>query len=73
MVPFKKNSYIPKKPHKRAYMIFILADDMGMVYDFMPYVDKIDPVNNPNVPDLKPSANSRIISCILTIGLPLFL
>nr|XP_027235887.1 piggyBac transposable element-derived protein 3-like [Penaeus vannamei] len=66
MVPFKGNSslkqYIPKKPHKRGSKIFVLADDMGMVYDFMPYVDKIEPVNNPNVPDLKPSANSRIIS-----------
>ncbi|XP_037773143.1 piggyBac transposable element-derived protein 3-like [Penaeus monodon] len=62
MVPFKGNSsmkqYIPKKPHKRGYKIFVLADDMGMVYDFMPYVGKIEPVNNPIVPDLKPSANS---------------
>ncbi|XP_047500267.1 piggyBac transposable element-derived protein 3-like [Penaeus chinensis] len=45
MVPFKGNSsmkqYIPKKPHKRGYKIFVLADDIGMVYDFMLDVDHL--------------------------------
>lgn len=37
---------------------FFLADDMGMVYDFIPYTGKILPVNTPGVPDLNPSFNS---------------
>lgn len=70
MVPYKGSSslkqYIPNKPHKRGYKIFCLADDMGMVYDFFPYTGKIEPVNNPNVPDLNPSANSvlHLAECI---------
>ncbi|CAL4070052.1 unnamed protein product, partial [Meganyctiphanes norvegica] len=31
---------------------------MGLIYDFMPYTGKIEPVNKPSVPDLKPSSNS---------------
>ncbi|KAK3880920.1 hypothetical protein Pcinc_014570 [Petrolisthes cinctipes] len=62
LVPFKGRSsmkqYIPMKPHNCGYKIFVLADDKGMVYDFIPYTGKIEPVNNPNVPDLNPSSNS---------------
>lgn len=61
MVSFKGNSslkqYLPKKPQKRGYKIFVLADK-GMVFDFIPYVGKIEHVNNPNIPDLNPSSNS---------------
>lgn len=60
MALFKDNSYNPKKPHKRAYMIFILADDMGKVYDFMPCVGKIEPLNNTHVIDLAPSDISML-------------
>lgn len=62
MVPFKGQSslkqYIPKKTHKWGYKLFVLADHKGFVYDFFPYTGKINPVDNPNVPDLKPSANA---------------
>ena len=62
VVPFKGRStikqYNPKKPAKWGYKIFILADSKGMVYDFMPYTGKIEPVNKPDVQDLKPSSNS---------------
>ena len=48
MVPFKGASslkqYIPKKPHKWGYKLFVLADHKGMVYDFFPYSEKIPPV-----------------------------
>lgn len=70
MVPFKGNSsmkqYIPMKPHKRGYKIFILADHTGMVYDFIPYTGKIQPVSNVNVPDLNPSSNAvlHLAECI---------
>ena len=61
IVPFKGKSclkqYIPSKPHKWGYKIFVLADDQGITYDFMPYGGKIDPVQVPGVPDLKASSN----------------
>ena len=42
IVPFKGASsmkqYVPKKPHKWGYKIFILADSTGVVYDFFPYL-----------------------------------
>ena len=62
LVPFKgKHSlkqYMPKKPKKWGYKIFVLSASMGLMYDLMPYTGAIKPVNKPNVPDLKPSANS---------------
>lgn len=62
MVPFKGASslkqYLPNKPNKWGYKIFFVADEQGMTYDFIPYSGKIEPVNDTNVPDLKPSANS---------------
>ena len=70
MVPFTGASsmkqYVPKKPHQWGYKIFILADSTGVVYDFFPYTGKIDPLNNPEVPDLGPSSNSvlQLAECI---------
>ena len=62
IIPFKGHSslkqYVPKKPHKWGYKLFVLADHKGFVHDFFPYTGKINPVDNPNVPDLKPSANA---------------
>ena len=61
MVPFKGTSsmkqYVAGKPHKWGYKFFLLADKFGMTYDFIPYTGKIEPVEDPNVPDLKPSSN----------------
>ena len=46
MVPFKGASgikqYIPSKPNKWGYKIFVLADKAGMIHDFIPYTGKID-------------------------------
>ena len=70
MVPFKGISslkqYIPKKPHKWGFKFFVLADCKGFVYDFFPYVGKIDRVCNDAVPDLGPSSNSvlQLAECI---------
>ncbi|MFV0329691.1 MAG: hypothetical protein ACK5KL_07710, partial [Dysgonomonas sp.] len=61
MIPFKGTSqmkqYVAGKPHKWGYKFFILADKFGMTYDFIPYTGKIEPVQDPNVPDRKPSSN----------------
>ena len=62
MVPFKKTSwlkqFIPKKPHKWGYKFFLLCDSSGVVYDFIIYTGKIDPVDKAGVPDLGTSSNS---------------
>ena len=62
MVPFKGASslkqYIPKKPRKWGYKLFILADNEGLVYDFYPYCGAIPAVHRFGVPDLGPSSNS---------------
>ena len=56
MVPFKGISslkqYVPKKPHKWGFNLFVLADCQEYVYDFFPYVGKIESVSNETVPDL---------------------
>ena len=61
IIPFKGHSlikqYIPKKPYKWGFKLFVLADKHGMVHDFIPYVGKIEPVNDQDVPDLGASAN----------------
>ena len=66
IIPFKGRSgikqYMPNKPHKWGYKFFVLADSKGMTYDFIPYTGKIQPVDDPNIPDLKPSANSVLHS-----------
>ena len=49
--------YNLKISHKLGYNVFILCDNMGMVYDFFPYSGRISPVDNPAVPDLGPSSN----------------
>lgn len=65
MVPFKGRSsikqYIPKKPYKWGYKLFVLADHKGMVYDFFPYEGKLHPVGREGVPDLGASSNSVLI------------
>ncbi|KAF2355450.1 PiggyBac transposable element-derived protein, partial [Trinorchestia longiramus] len=70
IVPFKGTSsmkqYIPKKPHKWGYKIFVLAGSSGLVYDFIPYTGKIAQVDRPGVPDLGASGNSvlHLAECI---------
>ena len=70
MVPFKGVSsmkkYIPSKPTKWGYNFFVLADNSGVVYDFIPYEGKITEVSIPNMPDLDPSSNSvlHLAECI---------
>lgn len=67
LVPFKGTSslkqYMPKKPHKWGYKIYCLADDNGIIYDFMPYVGRVNPVNKPGIPDLKASGNIVLHLC----------
>ncbi|XP_024119090.1 piggyBac transposable element-derived protein 3 [Oryzias melastigma] len=59
MVPFKGRSslkqYIPKKPYKWGYKIFVLCDTNGLVHSFDIYTGKIDPV--PGKPDIGASGN----------------
>jgi len=55
MVPFKGRSslkqFLPKKPHKWGYKIFMLCDTRGMVHNFEIYTGKIMPVEG--YPDLR--------------------
>jgi len=55
MVPFKGRSslkqFVPKKPHKWGYKIFMLCDTRGMVHNFEIYTGKIMPVEG--YPDLR--------------------
>ncbi|KAL3210992.1 hypothetical protein MRX96_008499 [Rhipicephalus microplus] len=48
MVPFKGRSslkqYIPSKPHKWGYKVFLLCDPQGMVHSFEIYTGRIDAV-----------------------------
>ncbi|XP_028657085.1 piggyBac transposable element-derived protein 3-like [Erpetoichthys calabaricus] len=59
IVPFKGRSsmkqYIPSKPHKWGYKLFVLCDDKGIMYDFFIYSEKIEPVLGE--PDLGASSN----------------
>ncbi|KAH7975557.1 hypothetical protein HPB52_003168 [Rhipicephalus sanguineus] len=59
IVPFKGRSslkqYVPSKPHKWGYKIFVLCDVHGLVYDFSIYKGDIRPV--PGLPDLGASSN----------------
>uniref|UniRef100_A0A667X1E5 PiggyBac transposable element-derived protein domain-containing protein n=1 Tax=Myripristis murdjan TaxID=586833 RepID=A0A667X1E5_9TELE len=59
MVPFKGRSslkqYIPKKPHKWGYKIFVLCDTKGLVHSFDIFTGKSDPV--PGEPDIGASGN----------------
>ena len=62
MVPFKSKcsikQYIPSKPHKWGYKLMVLANSQGMTYDFFLYTGKINPMNNPLVPDLEHFKNT---------------
>nr|XP_050033781.1 piggyBac transposable element-derived protein 2-like [Dermacentor andersoni] len=59
IVPFKGRSslkqYVPSKPHKWGYKIFVLCDTHGLVSDFSIYTGDIRPV--PGLPDLGASSN----------------
>ena len=54
MVPFKGDSsmkqYIPSKPCKYGYNVFVLVDSKVMSYEFMMYTVKIVTENVPQVP-----------------------
>uniref|UniRef100_A0A8C9ZPR0 PiggyBac transposable element-derived protein domain-containing protein n=1 Tax=Sander lucioperca TaxID=283035 RepID=A0A8C9ZPR0_SANLU len=59
MVPFKGKSslkqYIPNKPYKWGYKIFVLCDTTGLVHSFDIFTGKIEPV--PGLPDIGASGN----------------
>ncbi|KAL3213306.1 hypothetical protein MRX96_051731 [Rhipicephalus microplus] len=59
MVPFKGRSslkqYIPSKPQKWGYKVFLLCDAQGMVHSFEIYTGRIDAV--PGEPDIGASGN----------------
>ncbi|XP_030579753.1 piggyBac transposable element-derived protein 3-like [Archocentrus centrarchus] len=59
MVPFKGRSvlkqYIPKKPYKWGYKIFVLCDTKGLVHSFDVYAGKSDPP--PGSQDIGASGN----------------
>lgn len=59
MVPFKGRSvlkqYIPKKPYKWGYKIFVLCDTRGLVHSFDVYAGKSDPP--PGLQDIGASGN----------------
>ena len=59
MVPFKGQSalkqYVPNKPYKWGYKIFILCDTRGLVHNFEIYTGKINPVAG--CPDIGASGN----------------
>ena len=50
LVPFKGRStvkqYIPSKPKIWGYKFFVLADENGMTYDFIPYNGRKNPVDD---------------------------
>ena len=50
---------MPNKPKKLRYKFF-LADSKGRTYDFISYTGKIQPFDDPVVPDLKSNANSLL-------------
>ena len=59
MVPFKGHSslkqYMPKKPYKWGYKVYLLSDTTGMVHNFEVYTGKILPAEG--FPDLGASVN----------------
>ncbi|XP_049901068.1 piggyBac transposable element-derived protein 2-like isoform X1 [Epinephelus moara] len=59
MVPFKGRSslkqYIPEKPYKWGYKIFVLCDTEGLVHSFDIFAGKIGPA--PGQPDIGASGN----------------
>ncbi|XP_050714265.1 piggyBac transposable element-derived protein 3-like isoform X2 [Eriocheir sinensis] len=61
MVPFKGRhqlkQYLPMKPKKWGFKIFVLADSGGLIHDFIPYTGSIQPLNKKGIPDLGASSN----------------
>ena len=61
MVPYKGKTklkqYIPNKPKKFGYKLFILASSEGIMHDFIPYQGKILPVDDASVPNIGASSN----------------
>uniref|UniRef100_A0A8D0DCP7 PiggyBac transposable element-derived protein domain-containing protein n=1 Tax=Sander lucioperca TaxID=283035 RepID=A0A8D0DCP7_SANLU len=59
MVPFKGKlslkQYIPNKPYKWGYKIFVLCDTTGLVHSFDIFTGKIEPV--PGLPDIGAGGN----------------
>jgi hypothetical protein len=67
LVQFERTSSLKqdilKKPHKCGYKIFCLAGDDGVIYHFLPYVRRVNPVNKPGIHDLKASFNIVLYLC----------
>ena len=61
IVPFKgrhsSKQYMPNKPKKWGFKLFVLADSGGVIHDIYPYCGKIPPVHRDDVPDLGASSN----------------
>lgn len=61
MVPYKGRSrvkqFIPNKPKRFGFKLFVLASNKGFMHDFIPYVGKILPVEDAEVPDIGASSN----------------
>ena len=61
MIPYKRKTslkqYTQANPPKWDFKFFVLADNKGVMHDFMPYTGKIDPVYDNDVPDLRASSN----------------
>lgn len=59
LVPFKGRSslkqYLPNKPKKWGYKLFLLCDECGLMYNFEVYTGKILP--QPGFPDIGASGN----------------
>ena len=59
MVPFKGRSglkqYVPSKPHKYGYKVFVLCSSSGLIHNFDVYSGRIGPPQND--PDLESSSN----------------
>ncbi|KAK9977037.1 hypothetical protein ABG768_018858 [Culter alburnus] len=72
MVPFKGRSvlkqYIPKKPYKWGYKIFVLCDTKGLVHSFDVYAGKSDPP--PGSQDIGASGNALSTTCCTNRGIP---
>ncbi|KAK3874910.1 hypothetical protein Pcinc_020227 [Petrolisthes cinctipes] len=49
--------YLPLKPKKWGFKIFVLADSGGLIHDFIPYTGPIQAVTKEGIPDLGASSN----------------
>ena len=62
MIPFKDNSilkqYIPSKPHKHGYKLFVLRSNKGLIHYFHLYTGKIKPPADE--PDLGACSNIMV-------------